>query len=134
MAPCPALPSGLRDRLIGAAVRMASESRYDSLGTFEFLVDVSSTLRADSPFAFIEANPRLQVEHTVSEEVLGVDLVRAQLELADGSSLALLGLGQEELHEPRGFAIQVRVNMETMDADGGVRPSGGTLTRGFHGG
>jgi len=128
IAPCPELPEGLRDRLVGAAVRMASESRYDSLGTFEFLVDASSNLRADSPFAFIETNPRLQVEHTVSEEVLGVDLVRAQLELADGSSLAVLGLEQEGLDEPRGFAIQVRVNMETMDADGGARPSGGTLT------
>ena len=130
MAPCPGMPGPLRDLLVGAALRMGSEARYESLGTFEFLVEggADSGLQPDSDFAFIEANPRLQVEHTVTEEVTGVDLVRAQLELADGASLAELGLAQSDLPEPRGFAIQVRVNMETMRADGSVRPSGGTLT------
>lgn len=69
-------------------------------------------------FAFIEANARLQVEHTVTEEVLGVDLVRIQLELAAGKSLAELGLLQDAIPAPRGFAMQARVNMETMNANG----------------
>src|SRR5207237_800940 len=81
----------VRQRLAAAAVRMAAEVRLASVGTFEFLVD------ADRPgsFAFIEANPRLQVEHTVTEELTGVDLVAAQLRLAGGCSLAELGLRQE---------------------------------------
>jgi acetyl/propionyl-CoA carboxylase alpha subunit/acetyl-CoA carboxylase carboxyltransferase component len=129
IAPCPGLPEPLRQRLIEAARRMAAEVRYENLGTFEFLVHCESdrSLKSDSAFAFIEANPRLQVEHTVSEEVTGVDLVRTQLELADGASLADLGFDRD-LPAPRGFAIQLRVNMETMARDGSARPSGGTLT------
>ena len=72
-----------RDALLADAVRMATEVGYGSLGTFEFLVDADT-----GRHVFIEANPRLQVEHTVTEEVLGIDLVRAQLELAAGRSLA----------------------------------------------
>ncbi|MDP6606117.1 MAG: biotin carboxylase N-terminal domain-containing protein, partial [Dehalococcoidia bacterium] len=128
VAPSPSLPPGLRDRLTDAAVLLATEGDYESLGTFEFLVDASEALTDESDFAFIEANARLQVEHTITEEVAGVDLVRLQLELAGGSSLAELGLSQEDLPAPRGFAIQARVNMETMAADGMTRPSGGTLT------
>jgi len=78
-------------------------------------------------YAFIEANPRLQVEHTVTEEVMGIDLVRIQLQLASGRSLAELGLRQVDIPTPRGFAVQVRINTETMGADGSARPSGGTL-------
>jgi len=118
VTPAPGLSNELRSRLADAAVRMASAVRYAGVGTFEFLVD------ADRPdtFAFIEANPRLQVEHTVTEEVTGVDLVATQLRLAGGSSLAALGLRQDAIAE-RGAAIQVRVNMETLVADGTVRPS-----------
>ena len=76
---------------------------------------------------FIEANPRLQVEHTVTEEVTGIDLVQTQLRIAQGRSLGELGLAQRDVPEPRGFAVQVRVNTETMTADGAVRPAGGTL-------
>ncbi len=127
IAPSPGLPPELRQRLTAAAVRLASESRYASLGTFEFLVDATN-LADNTAFAFIEANPRLQVEHTVTEEVLGLDLVRIQLELAGGQSLASLGLLQQDVPQPRGYAIQARVNMETMAADGSAKPSGGTLT------
>ncbi len=127
IAPSPGLSSGLRERLSSAAVRLAQEVHYASLGTFEFLVDAEQD--GDSaPFAFIEANARLQVEHTVTEEVTGVDLVKAQLRLAGGSSLADLGLTQERIPEPRGFAMQVRINMETIASDGTPRPSGGTLS------
>src|SRR5262249_1053080 len=97
---------------------------YDSLGTFEFLIDATD-VRDDSPFAFIEANPRLQVEHTVTEEITGVDLVQLQLRLAGGMPLGDLGLPASP---PRGVAVQVRINAEPIGADGGVRPAGGTLT------
>ena len=127
IAPSPGLLPELRERLSSAAVRLAQETHYASLGTFEFLVDAEQG-GDNATFAFIEANARLQVEHTVTEEVTGVDLVKAQLRLAGGSSLADLGLTQERIPEPRGFAMQVRINMETIDSDGTPRPSGGTLT------
>ena len=120
IAPSPSLAPAVRAALLDAAVRLARAVRYDGLGTFEFLV-------ADDGIAFIEANPRLQVEHTVTEEVTGVDLVRTQLRLAAGRSLADLGLEQAAVPPPIGFAIQARVNMEVMDANGEVRPAGGRL-------
>src|SRR5216117_3413691 len=123
VAPAPGLTGELRARLAGAAVRMASEVRYAGVGTFEFLLDADDPSR----LAFIEANPRLQVEHTVTEEVTGIDLVATQLALAAGRSLADLGLRQEEIAAPRGFALQVRVNMETLAPDGTIRPSPGVL-------
>src|SRR5207249_2121655 len=79
-APAPGLTGELRVRLAGAAVRMAAEVRYAGVGTFEFLLDADEPSR----LAFIEANPRLQVEHTVTEEVTGIDLVATQLALAAG--------------------------------------------------
>jgi acetyl/propionyl-CoA carboxylase alpha subunit/acetyl-CoA carboxylase carboxyltransferase component len=128
VAPCPGLSPGLRARLLDAAVRLAQEVRYASLGTFEFLVDADADPDdADADFAFIEANARLQVEHTVTEQVTGVDLVKAQLQLTAGRSLAEVGLSQDDIPEPRGFAVQARVNMETMAPDGTTKPSGGTL-------
>ncbi len=126
VAPGPGLSPKLRDRLLAAAVSLAQEVHYDNLGTFEFLVDAGDE-RREAPFAFIEANPRLQVEHTVTEEVTGVDLVKLQLKLAAGYSLAELGLLQADVPPPRGFAIQARINMESMGADGVAKPSGGTL-------
>src|ERR1019366_3231020 len=74
------------------------------------------------------ANPRLQVEHTVTEAVTGLDLVRLQLRIAAGASLAELNLRQADVPTPRGVAIQARVNLETMAADGTARPAGGMLT------
>jgi len=127
IAPSPHLPEGLRDRITSAAVRMAAHVDYRSLGTFEFLVD-SRELADDADFAFIEANPRLQVEHTVTEEVMGIDLVQTQLAIAGGAALGELGLGEGPRREPRGFAIQARVNMEVMTPEGDVLPGGGLLT------
>jgi acetyl/propionyl-CoA carboxylase alpha subunit len=121
VAPSPSIPEALRERLADAAVRLAAAVRYGGVGTFEFLVDGDG-------FAFIEANPRLQVEHPVTEEVTGVDLVRVQLEVAAGRTLAELGLRQPDVARPRGFALEVRVNAETIDVDGAVRPSAGTLS------
>ncbi|MEA2859370.1 MAG: hypothetical protein QOC72_1409 [Methylobacteriaceae bacterium] len=125
IAPSPSLTPGLRARILDAALKLASAASYDNLGTFEFLVDASD---ADEGafFAFIEANPRLQVEHTVTEEVMGIDLVATQLRIAAGQTL--VGLGLAHKNAPRGFAIQLRINMETMNAAGDARPSSGTLT------
>ncbi len=127
IAPAPSLSPGLRRRIIDAALRLAGAAGYASLGTFEFLVDADGP-GDDALVAFIEANPRLQVEHTVTEEVTGFDLVQLQLRLASGARLGDLGLTQDRVPEPRGFAIQARVNMETMGPDGSPRPSGGTLS------
>ena len=114
-------------RIIEAAKEMAAAANYENLGTFEFLVD-NDARTSEHAFAFIEANPRLQVEHTVTEEVLGLDLVQSQLAVAAGATLGSLGLAQAYIPKPRGFAMQLRVNMEVMDETGGTRPTGGTLS------
>ncbi|HVB18187.1 MAG TPA: carboxyl transferase domain-containing protein, partial [Stellaceae bacterium] len=127
VAPAPGLAGDLRERIIDAAVRFAKSVGYSNLGTFEFLVDISGRTHA-APFMFIEVNARLQVEHTVTEAVTGVDLVQTQIRLAEGATLAELGLDDPRISRPRGYAIQARVNMETIGADGSVRPGGGILT------
>ena len=81
---------------MAAAVRLGEAVRYSNVGTVELLVDLDAP-RSEPGFAFIEANARLQVEHTVTEAVTGVDLVRAQLLLAGGATLAELGLGPGEV-------------------------------------
>ena len=111
-------PAG-RPELERAACFMAEELGYRGLGTWEFLV-------ADGGFWFLEVNPRLQVEHTVTEAVTGLDLVGIQLRLAEGATLEALGLGTPPV--PRGFAMQLRINAETMTAAGDTVPEGGTLT------
>ncbi|MFF0021882.1 carboxyl transferase domain-containing protein [Streptomyces sp. NPDC005496] len=121
IAPAPGLPPRVRDALLSCALRMARATGYTGLGTFEFLV-------RGEEFRFIEANPRLQVEHTVTEEVTGVDLVAVQLRLAAGETLEALGLAGEP-RAPRGHAVQARVNAEVTTADGTVRPSAGRLAR-----
>jgi acetyl/propionyl-CoA carboxylase alpha subunit/acetyl-CoA carboxylase carboxyltransferase component len=109
-------PPGLEQ----AALRMARDIQYRGLGTWEFLVQGDS-------FTFLEVNPRLQVEHTVTEAITGLDLVQLQLRLAAGDTLETL-----RLIEPppcRGFAIQLRINAEILTQDGQVRPAAGRLTR-----
>ncbi len=110
-----AAPPGLE----AAALRMARAAGYRTLGTWEFLV-------ADDGFVFLEVNPRLQVEHTVTEMVTGLDLVAAQIRLAAGDSLAAVGLSAPP--QARGFAMQVRINAGTLAADGTSRPAAGRLT------
>lgn len=126
IAPSPSLPEALRAQVTQAALRMAKAVGYRGLGTFEFLVDASS---ATLPFVFIEANPRLQVEHTVTEAVTGLDLVQLQIAIAAGQPLAELGVEADRTVPQRGFAVQWRINAETLDAQGNARPSGGTLAR-----
>lgn len=125
IAPAPRLDAGVRQDILDAAVNLAASVGYRNAGTFEFLVD--ATGGGASPFIFIEANARLQVEHTVTEEVAGVDIVQAQLRLAGGETLADLGLDDPTAIAPRGYAIQARVNMETIAPDGAVKPGGGVL-------
>ena len=127
IAPSPSLTPQLRRQITDAALKLAAAAKYDNLGTFEFLVDASDP-EEGAFFAFIEANPRLQVEHTVTEEVTGVDLVGTQLQIAAGHTLAELRLTQRDAPEARGYAIQLRVNMETMDGDGNTHPTSGILT------
>jgi acetyl/propionyl-CoA carboxylase alpha subunit/acetyl-CoA carboxylase carboxyltransferase component len=121
IAPAVGLPLETRERLFEAAVALGRAAQYRNLGTVEFLVDGDRVV-------FIEANPRLQVEHTVTEEVTGLDLVRIQIEVARGATLADLGLTQGQVPRPRGVAVQARINLETMTADGAAKPSGGTLS------
>ena len=112
----------LRERLREAACRLGRAVNYVGLGTIEFLVDAST-----GEFYFIEANPRLQVEHTVTEEITGLDLVAIQLRIAAGQTLSELGLEQDQIPQPRGVAVQVRINTEIMQDDGQAKPAGGTL-------
>ena len=127
IAPSPSLDDTLRTRITDAALALARAARYDNLGTFEFLVDTRADSASPEAFAFIEANPRLQVEHTVTEQVLGRDLVQAQIAIAGGATLPALKLTQAGIGAPRGFAMQLRVNMETMDETGATHPSAGTI-------
>jgi len=124
IAPAPFLDVGLRAQLLDASLRLAKAVKLSGLCTFEFLV-----ARDGATFAFIEANPRLQVEHTVTEQVTGIDLVATQIRLAQGDSLEALGLTQNLVPKPKGFAIQLRVNLESFAADGSVKPAGGVLTQ-----
>lgn len=126
IAPSPSLPEPLRAQVTQAALRMAKAVGYRGLGTFEFLVDAASTTL---PFVFIEANPRLQVEHTVTEAVTGLDLVQLQIAVASGDTLDALGVEAGRTAPQRGFAVQWRINAETLDAQGNARPAGGTLAR-----
>ena len=119
VAPAIGLDNGVRERIIESAVLLAKHTNYQNLGTFEFLV-------SDDRFWFIETNARLQVEHTVTEEITGVDLVQTQLRIASGETLEDLGLAKPVGYQ--GCAIQARVNMETMKSNGDVSPSQGTLS------
>ncbi len=125
IAPSPWLADEVRATIVGYALRLAEASEYRGLGTFEFLVDFESDAAI-----FIEANPRLQVEHTVTEEVTGFDLVQAQLQIAGGATLMEVGLvgGPDGAPIAHGYAIQARVNLERMTAQGDVRPAGGGLS------
>jgi acetyl/propionyl-CoA carboxylase alpha subunit len=125
IAPAPNFPEKLREQICTSAARFASNVGYDNLGTFEFLVDVEGDAGS---FAFMEVNARLQVEHTITEEVTGVDLVQTQLRIAGGESLADIGLNQSAVEQTQGYAIQARVNMEVITPEGEVRPSGGILS------
>jgi acetyl/propionyl-CoA carboxylase alpha subunit/acetyl-CoA carboxylase carboxyltransferase component len=113
VAPAPGLDAALRDSILSDAVKLARAAGYVNAGTVEFLVTPET-----AEYYFIECNPRIQVEHTVTEEVTGIDLVEAQFRIAAGQTLASLGLAsQDAVGAPRGFAVQTRV---VATAPGGI--------------
>ena len=118
MAPARDLDAGVRAGLLADAVRFASSIGYANAGTVEFLVDGAGR------YVFIEMNPRIQVEHTVTEEVTDVDLVESQLLIASGVTLPDLGLAQDSI-SLRGFALQCRVTAEDPSND--FRPDTGRI-------
>ncbi|MEU1054771.1 pyruvate carboxylase [Streptomyces sp. NPDC005876] len=119
LAPAPNLDPALRTRICADAVRFARRIGYRNAGTVEFLLD------RDGNHVFIEMNPRIQVEHTVTEEVTDVDLVQAQMRIAAGETLAGLGLSQETV-TLRGAALQCRITTE--DPANGFRPDTGRIS------
>ena len=108
-APAPYLDDAKRQELADLALKLANHSRYELAGTIEFLMDADS-----GAFYFIEVNPRIQVEHTVTEEITGVDIVKAQIRLAEGARLgdASLGLPHQDDVKIEGHAIQCRITSE----------------------
>lgn len=126
ISPAPNLSDRLRQQLIDHAMTMAAEIKFDSVGTFEFLVD-TGRLHDETSIAFMEANPRLQVEHTVTEEVWGVDLVELQIAIASGTQVDSLQLPERSNPMPNGFAIEARVTAETLLADGTSLPGSGRV-------
>ena len=124
VAPSPSISEELRSKLLDAAVSLAKKLNYRSLGTIEFLLD-----REDEAFYFMEANPRIQVEHTVTETVLGLDLVDLQLQISQGKTLADLGLDEKNPPAPSGYGVQARIYLEQLNETGEFTPSSGTLTR-----
>ncbi|WP_068280724.1 acetyl-CoA carboxylase family protein [Aldersonia kunmingensis] len=125
IAPAPQLDETLRRALHDAAIAVCASTNYRGLATVEFLVSgTGASAASETGFTFLEVNPRLQVEHTVTEAVTGLDLVAVGLRIAMGEPLDGIALAG---YEARGTAIQARVNMETMSADGSVIATTGTL-------
>jgi len=123
IAPAPNLDPSIREALYRDAIAFAKSIGYVNAGTVEFLLDTEGERAGQH--VFIEMNPRIQVEHTVTEEVTDVDLVQSQMRIAAGETLADLGLHQDEIHL-RGTAIQVRITTEDPAAD--FRPDTGKIT------
>jgi len=119
IAPAVGLDGAVRNRMCEAARQLMSHAGYRGAGTVEFL------LEPDGEFYFIEVNARIQVEHTVTELVMGVDLVQSQIRIAEGATLAEIGL-PEKLPEPNGYAIQCRVTTEDPEND--FLPDAGKIT------
>ncbi|QUR66881.1 pyruvate carboxylase [Mycobacterium spongiae] len=119
LAPAPALAPELRDKMCADAVAFARHIGYSCAGTVEFLLDERGQ------YVFIEMNPRIQVEHTVTEEITDVDLVASQLRIAAGETLGDLGLRQDAI-VPHGAALQCRITTE--DPANGFRPDTGRIS------
>ena len=118
LAPAKDLPTDVRDKILADAVRLAKSVNYRNAGTAEFLVDQQNR------YYFIEINPRIQVEHTITEEITGIDIVAAQIQIAAGATLQQLGLTQDRI-STRGFAIQCRITTE--DPANGFSPDTGKI-------
>ena len=118
LAPAKDLPVETRDKILADAVALAKSANYRNAGTAEFLVDQQNR------YYFIEINPRIQVEHTITEEITGIDIVAAQIQIAAGASLEQLGLTQDRI-SIRGFAFQCRITTE--DPAKGFSPDTGKI-------
>lgn len=118
IAPAKDLPIDVRDKILADAVKLAKSVKYRNAGTAEFLVDQQNR------YYFIEINPRIQVEHTITEEITGIDIVAAQIQIAAGATLEQLGLTQDRI-STRGFAIQCRITTE--DPAKGFSPDTGKI-------
>jgi pyruvate carboxylase len=118
LAPAKDLPVETRDAILADAVKLAKSVSYRNAGTAEFLVD------QENRYYFIEINPRIQVEHTITEEITGIDIVAAQIQIAAGASLEQLGLTQDRI-TTRGFAIQCRITTE--DPSQAFKPDTGKI-------
>ncbi|EJT46240.1 hypothetical protein A1Q1_05197 [Trichosporon asahii var. asahii CBS 2479] len=118
VAPAPHLDENTRQAILSDALKLAHAVGYRNAGTAEFLVDQQNR------HYFIEINPRIQVEHTITEEITGIDIVAAQIQIAAGVTLEQLGLTQDHIHR-RGFAIQSRITTE--DPAAGFQPDTGKI-------
>ena len=116
-APSPFVNTKLRDKMGKAAIKAGKAIKYEGAGTVEFLVD------KDQKFYFMEMNTRIQVEHTVTEEIMGLDLIKEQIKIAAGEKIKSSSMS------PNGHAIECRINAE--DPFNGFRPSPGKITS-FH--
>jgi pyruvate carboxylase len=123
VAPAPNLDPRLREAICEAALAIGRTANYENAGTVEFLVDADT-----GRFFFIEVNPRIQVEHTVTEEITGVDIVRRQLRVAEGWRLSdpQIGLGDQATIRSMGTAVQCRVTTE--DPENRFLPDYGRIT------
>lgn len=121
MAPAPSISSKTREDLHAYALKICKEVNYNNVGTVEFLVDKEERIY------FIEVNPRIQVEHTVTEAVTGVDIVKCQIRIAEGFALdsAEINIPNQESVKVDGFAVQVRITTE--DPSNGFKPDHGTI-------
>jgi pyruvate carboxylase len=119
-APAQNLDPATRASILNDAVRLLASANYRNAGTVEFLVDKHGN------HYFMEVNPRVQVEHTVTEEITGIDVVQSQILIASGKTLTELGLTQDQIPEPTGFAMQCRVTTEDPSQD--FRPDTGTIS------
>jgi pyruvate carboxylase len=119
-APAQGLTNETRHAILDDGVNLLKRAKYLNAGTVEFLVD------KNGQHYFMEVNPRVQVEHTVTEEVTGIDVVQSQILIASGKTLPELGLSQEDIPEPTGFAMQCRVTTEDPSHD--FRPDTGTIS------
>ncbi len=128
MAPAPSLKAETKEKLYNYALSLAKHVKYNNAGTVEFLVDENENV------FFIEVNPRIQVEHTVTEEVTGIDIVRSQILIADGEPLpsSKIGIRDQASIRCNGFAIQCRITTEDPQND--FKPDYGTIIAYRHAG
>ncbi len=122
LAPAPSLPEEMRSQLFDGALSLARSVGYRGVGTVEFMVDPRS-----GRFYFIEVNARLQVEHTITEMLYGIDLARVQLQLALGEKLDDVLITKRD--KPAGSAVQMRINAEKLSSAGSFLPSTGVVSK-----